>query len=44
LVERHSLLVRLRRELVVQIARHPHQQPAGVARFWIVLPHAQKIS
>jgi hypothetical protein len=36
--------VRLRCELIVQIARHPHQQPAGMARFRIVLSHAMKIS
>jgi hypothetical protein len=30
--------------MVVQIARHPHQQSAGVARFRIVLSHTKKIS
>jgi len=44
LVEGHSLLVRLRGELVVQIARHPHQQPAGMARLRIVLSHTATIS
>jgi len=36
--------VRLGRELVVQIARHPYQQPARMARFRIVLSHVMKIS
>jgi hypothetical protein len=43
LIERHPLLVRLGRELVVQVARHPDHEAAGVARVGLVLPHVKKI-